>query len=48
MTGGSPPASGRMTLRQFLGWGAAFLIIVVLIVLFFLFGGQVRPTLGGG
>jgi hypothetical protein len=37
-----------MTPRQLLGWGAAFLIIVVLVILFFLFGGQVRPMLGGG
>lgn len=47
MTGGSPPSSGRMTPRQVLGWGVAFLVIVVLVILFFLFGRQVRPVLGG-
>jgi antibiotic biosynthesis monooxygenase (ABM) superfamily enzyme len=35
-----------MTPRQALGWGMAFLVIVVLVVLFFLFGRQVRPVLG--
>ena len=35
-----------MTPRQVLGWGVAFLVILVLVILFFLFGRQVRPVLG--
>jgi antibiotic biosynthesis monooxygenase (ABM) superfamily enzyme len=45
MSGGDPQPA-RMTPRQALGWGMAFLVIVVLVVLFFLFGRQVRPVLG--
>lgn len=45
MTGGAPP-QGRMTGRQILGWGIAFLLVIVLVVLFFLYGRQVRPVLG--
>ena len=45
MTGGAPH-QGRMTGRQMLGWGIAFFLIIVLVVLFFLYGRQVRPVLG--
>lgn len=45
MTGGAPP-TGRLTPLQAAGWGAAFLVILVLIILFFLNGRQVRPILG--
>jgi hypothetical protein len=45
MTGGAP-SQGRMTGRQVVGWGIAFLLIIVLVVLFFLYGRQVRPVLG--
>jgi hypothetical protein len=44
MTGGTPP-SGRLTPRQAVGWGIAFVIIVLLVLLFFLYGRQVRPVL---
>ena len=43
---GTPPPSGRMTPRQAVGWGVAFAVILVLIVLFFIYGPQVRPVLG--
>lgn len=45
MTGGAPP-TGRLTPAQAAGWGVAFLVILVLIILFFLYGRQVRPILG--
>ncbi len=45
MTGGAP-APGRLTARQALGWGIAFLIVIALVVLFFLYGREVRPVLG--
>ena len=45
MTGGTP-GSGRLTVRQALGWGIVFLIVLALVVLFFLYGRQVRPMLG--
>ncbi len=45
MTGG-PPSGGRLTPRQAVGWGLAFLVIVMLIVLFFRYGRQARPMLG--
>ena len=45
MTGGAPP-QGRVTPRQELGWGIAFFVIIILVVLFFLYGRQVRPVLG--
>ena len=45
MTGGAP-GQGRLTLRQVIGWGLAFLVIIVLVVLFFILGPQVRPVLG--
>jgi hypothetical protein len=45
VTGGAP-GSGRLTPRQAIGWGIAFLVIIVLVVLFFIFGPQVRPVLG--
>ena len=43
---GTPPPPGRMTPRQAAGWGLAFLVILTLIVLFFIYGPQVRPVLG--
>jgi hypothetical protein len=45
MTGGAPP-QGRVTPRQALGWGIAFVVIIILVVFFFLYGRQVRPVLG--
>lgn len=45
VTGGSPGPT-RLTVAQALGWGIAFLIVLFLIVLFFLYGRQVRPVLG--
>jgi hypothetical protein len=45
VTGGAPQ-TGRLTPRQAVGWGLAFLIILVLILLFFKYGRQVRPILG--
>ena len=44
MTGGREP--GRLTGRQAVGWSVAFLIVVLLVILFFLYGRQVRPMLG--
>jgi len=43
MTGPSP---GRLTVRQVVGWSVAFLIIVVLVILYFVYGQKVRPVLG--
>lgn len=43
---GAAPGPGRITGRQALGWGIAFLVIIALVVLFFLYGRQVRPVLG--
>jgi len=43
---GLGPQPGRLTPRQAVGWGVAFLVIAVLIVLFFIFGRQVHPALG--
>ena len=45
MTGGAP-SQGRVTSRQALGWGIAFVVIIILVVFFFLYGRQVRPVLG--
>ena len=45
MTAG-PPVSGRLSIRQLLGWGIVFAIIVALVVVFFLFGRQVVPLVG--
>ena len=45
MTGGVP-GQGRLTPRQVIGWGLAFLVIIALVVLFFILGPQVRPVLG--
>ena len=44
MTGGQEP--GRLTGRQVVGWSVAFLIVVLLVIRFFLYGRQVRPMLG--
>jgi hypothetical protein len=44
MTGGTEP--GRVSRRQAVLWTVAFLIVVLLVVLFFLYGRQVRPILG--
>jgi len=44
MTGGTEP--GRVPRRQAVLWAVAFLIIVGLVILYFLFGRQVRPMLG--
>jgi hypothetical protein len=44
MTGGQEPA--RLSGRQAVGWSVAFLIVVLLVILFFLYGRQVRPMLG--
>lgn len=48
MTGGGAPAPppGRITVRQIVGWGLAFLVIIILIVLFFIYGRRVHPLLG--
>ncbi len=35
-----------MTPQQAVGWGVAFVIILILIFLFFRYGRQVRPILG--
>ncbi|MFI5281218.1 MAG: hypothetical protein ACHQU1_12045 [Gemmatimonadales bacterium] len=43
MTGGREPA--RLSGRQAIGWSVAFLIVVLLVILFFLYGRQVRPML---
>jgi hypothetical protein len=43
-TSGQAPA--RISGRQAIGWSVAFLIVVLLVVLFFLYGRQVRPMLG--
>ena len=44
MTGGAPP-TGRLTPWQAVGWGIAFVVILALILMFFLYGRQVRPIL---
>ena len=48
MTRGEAPPSptARMTVRQVVGWGLAFLVIIILIVLFFIYGRRVHPILG--
>jgi hypothetical protein len=43
---GPGPQPTRLRLGQALGWGLAFLVIAVLVILFFIFGRQVRPLLG--
>jgi len=43
---GPGPHPGRLTPRQAVGWALAFLVILVLVALFFLYGRQVRPVLG--
>ncbi len=43
---GPGPQPGRLTPRQAVGWGLAFLVILALVVLFFIYGRQVRPILG--
>ena len=43
---GPGPQPNRLRLGQAVGWGLAFLAIVVLVILYFLFGRQVRPLLG--
>jgi hypothetical protein len=43
---GRAPGPGRVTPRQALGWGIAFLVIIALVVFFFLYGRQLRPVLG--
>jgi len=45
VTGGGPP-SGRLTPGQAIGWTVALLLIALLVVLFFLYGDEVRPVLG--
>ena len=42
-TSGQGPA--RLSWRQAVGWSAAFLIVALLVILFFLYGRQVRPML---
>jgi hypothetical protein len=44
MTGGQEPV--RLSGRQAIGWSVALLIVVLLVILFFLYGRQVRPMLG--
>ena len=46
MTTPSSPGQIRMTPKQAVGWGVAFLVIVALIIAFFLYGRQVRPMIG--
>jgi hypothetical protein len=41
MTGGQEPA--RLSGRQAIGWSVAFLVVALLVILFFLYGRQVRP-----
>lgn len=41
---GQEPA--RLGRGQVIGWSVAFLIVVLLVILFFLYGRQVRPMLG--
>ena len=43
---GPTPSPGRLTPRQALGWGVAFVVIAILVILFFLMGREVRPALG--
>jgi hypothetical protein len=45
VTAGGPPP-GRLTPRQAVGWSVAFAVILALVVLFFIYGRQVRPALG--
>lgn len=42
----SGPAPARLNWQQAIGWSVAFLIVVLLVILFFLYGRQVRPMLG--
>ena len=44
MTGEREPA--RLSLGQAVLWTAALLIVALLVILFFLYGRQVRPLLG--
>ncbi|MBI1722776.1 MAG: hypothetical protein HYR48_02580 [Gemmatimonadetes bacterium] len=44
MTEGRVP-SDRLTTRQAVIWGVVFAVILALLVLFFLYGRQVRPLL---
>ena len=43
---GPGPQPPRLRPGQALGWGLAFLAIAVLVILYFLWGRQVRPILG--
>ena len=43
---GPQPGGARLTPRQVVGWGLTFLAILALIILFFMYGRQVRPILG--
>ena len=45
---GPGPQPARLRPAQAVGWGLALLAIVVLVILFFLYGRQVRPILGAG
>lgn len=41
-----PPVPGRLTIRQVVGWGLVFAVIVALVICFFLYGRQVVPLVG--
>lgn len=43
---GTPPPAPRLTARQALGWGIVMALVVALLVLYFLYGRNVRPLLG--
>jgi hypothetical protein len=41
-----PPVPERLTIRQVVGWGFVFIVIVALVICFFLYGRQVVPLVG--
>ena len=45
MTAG-PPVPERLSIRQVVGWGLVFIVIVALVICFFLYGRQVVPLVG--
>ena len=47
MSGVAPPQQPqRVSVKQVIGWALAFLVIIILIVLFFIYGRRVHPMLG--
>lgn len=46
MTHSAAPAPPRLSLGQTIGWLVAFLVVVALVVMFFVFRGAAQPLFG--